>query len=293
VNWAGAFAGKWTIVMSEENLDRIARDELSPAEARVLAQEALDDRELFEQLTYLSVARAELAKRPPPAQRRLLAIFAVAATVVLAVLLYPLARNVPAHPQAAAYTPPILLARDADSSGADFRGVETDSREPRATGLIESIDGHTAVIDLGSLDGLAKGDELAVLRAGQVVGRIKIAVIFRDHARGEIEGASLREHDQVRVSPAVNIRALLDEIEAAMTRGNPGAARNIAKNASVESFDVSLTDPDDLNNAGVMAELHGNRVKAGEFYQRALQRNLSARQRDAVEKNFARWKAGE
>jgi Flp pilus assembly protein TadD len=65
---------------------------------------------------------------------------------------------------------------------------------------------------------------------------------------------------------------------------------SIAQQASIESFDAVLSSAEDLNNAGVIAELRGNRTKAGELYRRALQAGPSVQDREAIEKNLARLK---
>jgi hypothetical protein len=278
--------------MSKKLLDRFARGELSPAESRELAQQSLGDHDLFDELTATAIARRELATR---GKKRItwprIAIFgAVAAAVVVGVVLRAPQRNPePVRPTAAISAPPTLLARDADSTA--FRGTDTESREPRATGSIGSIAGGFAALDLGSLDGLEKDAELDVMRGGQPIGHVKLTTVFRDHSRGKIaSGASIRVNDQVRVPPAARLRAILDQIDAALARGETEKAMNIAQQASIETFDAELPDEGDLNNSGVIAELHGDPAKAGELYRRALQAGPSEQHRQAIEKNLARLK---
>ena len=45
----------------DDRIDRYVRGELSPAEARELAQESLEDPELFEALTYSALAKKTVA----------------------------------------------------------------------------------------------------------------------------------------------------------------------------------------------------------------------------------------
>ncbi len=195
----------------------------------------------------------------------------------------------PARSDAAISAPPILLARNADSNPAAYRGPDTESRESRATGSIESIAGGIATIDLGSVDGLAKDDEVDVVRDGEAIGKTKLTTIFRDHSRGEIaRGSPLHVNDQVRVPPVARLRATLDQIDAAMARGDAEKAMSIAQQASVEGFDPDLSRAEDLNNAGIIAELHRDHGKAIGFYQRALQAHPSAQDRQAIEKNLRR-----
>jgi len=277
--------------MSEKPLDRFARGELPPSESRDLAQRSLGDHDLFDELTSMAIARRGLAARG----RKLItwpriAIFAAAAAIIIGVALYaPHPNSEPVRTHTAISAPPTLLARSSDSNPTVFRGADAGSREPRATGSIGSIADGLATIDLGSLDGLAKGAEVDVIRGRQTVGHIKMTTIFRDHSRGQITGGeSVRLNDQVRVPPTARLRAVLDRISAALARGEPENAMSIARQASLESFDAELSSDDDLNNAGVIAELHGNRTKAGELYRRALQTIPSGQDRRAIEKNLAR-----
>ena len=281
--------------MSENMLDRFARGEVSPTESRELAQKALGDDDLFDELTATAIARHGLVTRKRKIiTRPRIAILAAAAAVILAVVLYPLERNTrPVKPDVAILAPPILLARNADSNPAAYRGADTESRESRATGSIESIANGIATIDLGSVDGLAKDAEVDVVRDAQVIGQIKVSAIFRDHSRGEIvNGSSIRAKDQIRIQPLARLRANLDQIEAAIARGESEKAMSIVRQASVEGFEADLSNAEDLNDAGVIAELHGDKVKAIEFYQRASQTTASEQDRQAIEKNLRRMRGG-
>jgi hypothetical protein len=281
--------------MSEQMLDRFARGELPPAESRELAQKALGDGDLFAELTSTAIARHGLATRKRKTiTRPRIVILAAAAAVILAVVLYaPWRKSQPARPDAAISAPPILLARNGDSNPATYRGPDTESRQSRAIGSIESIAGGIATIDLGSVDGLTKDAEVDVVRNGEAVGKIRLTTIFRDHSRGEIAGAlPARAKDQVRVPPSARFSANLDQMEAAVARGDTEKAMSIARQASVEGFHVDLSRAEDLNDAGVIAELHGDRVKALDFYQRALRMAPSEENRQAIEKNLSRVRGG-
>jgi tetratricopeptide (TPR) repeat protein len=82
--------------------------------------------------------------------------------------------------------------------------------------------------------------------------------------------------------------ATLDQIDAAMARGESQNALGIARQASVEGLDADLSSAEDLNNAGVIAELHGDRSKAIALYQRASQTRTSNADARAIEKNLRR-----
>jgi hypothetical protein len=278
--------------MNDEKLDRFARGELSSVESRELAHEALEDPQLFEELTQTSIARAGLSQR---VCRKIvwprIAIGAIAASAILGVAMYTLWRSAPATSNASIFAPPILLAQSAVANGGTFRGADPDSRPPRASGFVESITNGSVAIDLGSLDGLTQGSEAEVIRDGQAIGKIKLSTIFRDHSRGEITSpSSIRPRDEVRVPPAAIGRGILDQIDAAMARGDAAAAMTIAQQASLGAFDATSPSAEDWNNAGVIAELHGDKRKAIEFYERALQSRPSAEKRQAIEMNLARVK---
>jgi len=97
-------------------------------------------------------------------------------------------------------------------------------------------------------------------------------------------------NDQVRVPPSARLRAILDQIDAALARGEAEKAMSVARQASIETFDAELSSEQDLNNAGVIAELHGEPAKAGVLYRRALQASPPGQDRQAIEKNLARLK---
>jgi hypothetical protein len=277
--------------MTEKLLNRFARGELSSAESRELAQEALRDHDLFDELTSTAIARRGLATREKKQIRwPRIAIFAAAAAAIAGIMVYAPQRN-PEPVKVAISGPPSLLARIGDSNPAAFRGTDTESRESRATGSIGSIAGGIATIDLGSLDGLEKDAEVDVMRGGQAIGQIKLTTIFRDHSRGKIaHGATVGVNDQVRVPPSARLRAILDQIEATLARGQPEKAMRIAQQAPVDNFEAALSSEEDLNNVGVIAELHGNRAKAAALYRRALEKIPSGRDRQAIETNLARVK---
>ncbi len=138
-------------------IDRFARGDLSSAEARALAQKALDDADLFDELTDIAIARTA---RPGPRRTFPIwprfAIAAAAAGIILAVALYS------SRPKTTVATtvPPIFLTRNTDANSSNFRGGNADTRAPKRDGVVQSIENHFATVDLGSLDGLAKGDQV-------------------------------------------------------------------------------------------------------------------------------------
>jgi len=279
--------------MSEEKLDRFARGELSPMESRELARKSLDDPELFEKLTYTAVARTGLADR----RRRKwpLAVALLAAAAVMILLLSPFALRqfrAARAPLVAISGPPVFLTGGADANPV-FRGAELESRAPRSAGSVTALAGSAVSIDLGSLDGLAKGAELDVMRQGQAIGRIKLTTIFRDHARADAAaGLTVHLGDAIRVPRAMYLRAGLDQIAAFTARGDADGARHIAAQVAADgNLDIPATGYDDWNNLGGIAELGGDRVKAQSLYQKALLANPPQPARTVIESNLARVKA--
>ena len=276
--------------MNEEEIDRFARGELSAEESRALAQRALDNPELFDELTALSVARAGLA--PRHRSRRLwLWIAAAAAAVLVAVIVPAVWRPAARAPEVASVIrEPLLLAR-AHEGTTLFRGdAATADRAPRATGSVASVESGSGTIDLGSLDGLAKGGSVEVIRDGRVAGTIALDTIFRTRARGEAKGLTLHAGDQVHVPAAAYLNALLDQIDALVTRGDSTGARRIAGQAARLAADAAPVDPADLNNLAVIAELRGDTPTAESLYRQALAAGPAEAARRSIEANLARIK---
>ncbi|HTS50500.1 MAG TPA: hypothetical protein VMH05_21290 [Bryobacteraceae bacterium] len=302
----------------EREMDRYLRGELSPAEARQLAQAALDRRGLFEDLTLAAVALHGLAAQPanddalksfvagrlsrseqrelaqaaladpelfdalavhaalekgldPPALHgpvgcavleprkvvsfprrfRIAAIGAVAATVA-AVAVYvfkptppkPIVASTPGSALSASLDPasgkPTLLAlalappAASSSSAPIFRSTEPDSRAPRPEGAILALDNFVATVDLGSLDGLAKGAQLEVFHGSsrQPAARLAVTTVFRDRARGfTTPGNSIQVNDRVQAAPATYLSAVVEYMDSLADRGDLAGARKIARDA--------------------------------------------------------------
>jgi hypothetical protein len=275
--------------MSEENLDRFARGELSPAESRELARTALDNPELFEELTYTAVAREGVAQ---PKLRRTFwpRLMALAASVLVALLApYLLRHSAPTAPVTVAVAgPPVFLAHGGDAA-AQFRGADTESRVPRSTGAVTSIEDGAVTIDVGSLDGLAKDSDVEVVRDGQPIGSLKLTTVFRERARGQAApGLTVRPSDQIRVPPPLFLRAALDQIATQAARGDAGGAQKTA--AQVAPFDApgDLTSYDDLNNLAGIALLQHNPAQAQSLYGQALRANPPPAAIPIIQANLAR-----
>ena len=229
-----------------DRIDRYMRGELSPEEARALAQSSLDSPALFDELTDAALAKAALNPHTVRTAnviriRRKTAVIAGGLAAAAAFVLISLPHR-PSTPGpnlkpvlelSATADRPMLLANGLHSAKAlVFRGGEPDSRAPQAAGSIVSLEDGLANIDLGSLDGLAKGSDLQVFRGSDRVGRLQVTTVFRDRARARvIESKQLRPKDEVHVGGTDHLDSLLQQVDVAFNRGDPDAAIKLAEDA--------------------------------------------------------------
>jgi len=244
----------------DDRLDRYAAGELSPREQRELAQAALDDPALFETLTATALLReaartGDSVPGPPFAARRrrvpLLAIGggAMAAAAALGVLMIwrpsvPSTAVAPSRqtvsdartrPDASrsASEPVFLIARvDPDTPRPEFRSGETRSRLPKDNGIVSALYGEEIEINLGSIDGLAKGSTLSLFPqdGGEPTATLTVETVFRERARGRVRpGTSARPGDRAEVSRADAVGALLEHADARAASGDIPVARRLAE----------------------------------------------------------------
>jgi hypothetical protein len=152
---------------------------------------------------------------------------------------------------------PILLASQLQPRSAGtpiFRGAEPESRSPQQRGSILSIEDKLPTVNLGSLDGLAKGNELQVFRDGRPVGRILATTVFRDRARGKIvAGDTIRAGDQVRTNDSAYLSAVLQQVDALTARGDLKKALDVAQKALAQAG----------KNAKLLARIAGLEYRTG------------------------------
>jgi tetratricopeptide (TPR) repeat protein len=298
--------------------------ELDPVSARSLAQAALADEDLFDTLVARGAVESALDDPsfhfPTPARRRssrpwtiaIAGMGAVAAGLITFFVLRP-SVSVPVHrtlvmakPRLQAQPgPTILLTVDLQKPGASgspiFRGDEAASRAPKSEGTVVLIEDGVATVNLGSLDGIAKG---------QQIGPITITTVFRDRARGTIAGgAAIHVHDPVRVPNTTHLQAILEQVNALAAGGNLTAARDMARtniagsagetrpllerlaaldyqagaaDAARERYEVAVNNFDQtpaaaaaervttLANYGALAVMHGDAQLARDLLQTAL-----------------------
>ena len=174
----------------EDRIDRYARGELTPAEARELAQASLDSPELFEELTWSAVAKTALPAAATSPARFVVPHFPPQGLVPRSrrgsrssvdLVLYGKAwprngnpRNLPGQARASVVRTPRTATVAGHWSGPDASRPHRlslavpESRAPQQKGLILSIEDGMATIGLGSLDNLAKGSELQIFRDERV-----------------------------------------------------------------------------------------------------------------------------
>jgi tetratricopeptide (TPR) repeat protein len=255
--------------MSDERMDRFACGELTPSEARALAQQSLDDPDLFEELTATALARKAVSiRRDSLGRRNRIVVFgAIAAALIVAIAVYSLrlSRREPLKPAlafAASADQPLLLVL-APAAGQNqreiFRSVEQENRAPRAAGSVVSQQGGSATIDLGSLDGLEKGAELEVVRQDRSMGRLTVTTVFRERNRSNVLSGTVQKNDSVRVAPATHLNALLRYSEASGSRGDSVTARSTAEQA------VEWSRSNQLRAEDALAWLGGLEMQAGMF----------------------------
>jgi hypothetical protein len=282
-------------------VDRYVHDELTGIEARALAQKSLDDPELFEELTFLGVAKATPSTTPAaqhsqhpaagsvtrlPSRGRVFLAWAGATAAILVLSIYflrptwlkptppSLVRNEgresvssPLHPTlslSAGAIEPLLLSGELQGglnrrAAPLFRTGEADSRLPRPAGSIVSIEDNLAVVDLGSLDGVARGSELLVFRDDrltQPAGRLTISTVFRERSRGQISaGQELHVNDHVRVADATYLAALSEQVDALADRGDSDAAIKMAQTAVAWANNAKIVSSESRKVLGRLAAL--------------------------------------
>jgi hypothetical protein len=270
-----------------DRIDRYVRGELSPQEARALAQDSLDSQALFDELTDAALAKAALNSPTVRAgnvvrfPRKVAYLFAgVAAAAALIWISLPHRTPLPAPnlkpvlELSANISQPVLLASGLrPTNGPAFRGDGADGRAAQSKGLILSIEDGLVSLNLGSVDGLAQGSELQVLRGAEPVGRLRVNTVFRDHARASlIEGRRLQPKDEVRVGGADHLNALLQQGEAAFNSGDPDTALKLAEEA-VRWAESSSLPPSAMavswNQLAVLQILRGGYAGAASLLGRA------------------------
>ncbi|HJZ78107.1 MAG TPA: tetratricopeptide repeat protein [Vicinamibacterales bacterium] len=263
----------------DDRLDRYLAGELTPHEQRELAQAALDDPSLFDTLTAAALAKAasresdRVPSTETPARRlwtrarlAVLAAGAMAAAAVTAIAIVgrPSHRTDALPPQASAgarssaasekapaqaqASPVFLTARNEpqpDRSSPAFRAAaESGGRLPKDVGAVVSVNGDDVEVDVGSLDGIAKGSTARVFRGSGAapVATLLVTTVFRERSRGQTtSGAVALVGDKVEVGHTDSVHALMQQAAARTAAGDVARARQLAELAiaRAESNDVT------------------------------------------------------
>ena len=262
----------------DRRLDGYLAGELSPEEQRALARKALDDPELFDQLASAAMVTAA-AKNEVVAVRRangvrlrwMLTGAAAALAIIVAVVSIERPRpepttassataapsssaTDPATPSATAAIQPVLLtARLGDlvrQPSSEFRSAADTSRAPKSSGVVVGIEEGEVAIDLGSLDGLAKGSEVQVVRRGATApSRLTITTVFRERSRGRVASPNaVHVGDRVEVPSTLQLTALMEHALSRIAAGDADAARTMARQAVAVSTNVPDPDGADAMN---------------------------------------------
>lgn len=299
-----------TRLPDNDRIERFARGELSPAEARDLAQASLDSQALFDEVMATALAKAAAANAHAylePVRRvwwrspvALVAASAFALLIVVSVVVAKLSVTkthsaTTARMQVPATTPalkptlsfpagssqPILLASDLEQSPSAsaelFRGEESSTRAPRQTGSIISVEDGLATIDLGSLDGISKGTEVEVYRDQafkNLVGHFGVNTVFRERARGEVGDTEARAKYVLRTSDTTYLHALVQRADDLLARGQLTEARQAATAASTWANAASVPLAEKVKAMEVVARfdfLADDAESARTHYQTALE----------------------
>ena len=273
----------------DEQLARFARGELSAAEARELAQTALESPAWFEELTATALAKTATSSVPVPAEPvrhswwRSPFLLAAAAVIVIGILVLPYVMRIllkqtdsarTSTPQSPAIVPlpttvlkdgssqPVLLAEGlvpaAPTATQVFRGEEEPARLPRQIGAIVEIDDGQATIDLGSLDGLGKGTGVEIYRDKSLkhrIGTLTIGTVFRDRARGDAVGTAFKTQCLVRVSDRDHLEALLQFADDSAARGDFAGGRRAAAQANEWATTAQVSTAERAHTAELLAKL--------------------------------------
>ena len=135
---------------------------------------------------------------------------------------------------------PVLLAnRFAPAKGVDklppSRTPDSSGRGLQASGIVTSLEGREANINLGSLDGLSTGSEVQVFRDEQfskAVARLVATVVSLERSRAKVTGEEpVKVNDRVRVSGLDFLHALQSQADAYALRDDLTAARETGERA--------------------------------------------------------------
>jgi hypothetical protein len=147
--------------------------------------------------------------------------------------------GVPPAATPASGTRPLMLAARLSGSGAldrspTFRSAPTKERLPRRSGSVVAVVADEVTVDLGSVDGIARGSVLPAFRGSSTSadGEVIVTTVFRERARGQSSGGRpLQPGDRVEVGSAEYLTASAEQIAARAATGDLANANAIAAEA--------------------------------------------------------------
>jgi len=299
----------------DEKLARFARGEVGLDEARELAQASLESHAWFEDLTATALAKTAVSSVPVPAaplrhaRWRSPFLLATAAAIVIGIFVVNYAMRVSSKQRDSAriaslqppsmYRPspilafapgsaqPVLLAEGLQLATPArttqvFRGNQS-SRSPRQTGAIILVEDGQATINLGSVDGLAKGSEVEVYRDNTLkhpAGTLLVGTLFREQARADVGPKDLKVKYVVQVTDGDHLQALIQQATASEARGDLTEARRAAASAIKWANNATVTTSQKASAAELLARLDftAKDLAGAEMHYRAALDLLSADQ---------------
>jgi hypothetical protein len=268
--------------MSDDRINRFVRDEISPDQARELAN----------------------ATELPVRKRRWLLPVGVAVATIAVVGVYWMlapgsvlppvidAEEAPGHPV-------LLAAGFAQARGVDklppFRSADSSGRGLQANGIVTSIDDGQSMINLGSLDGLSTGSQVQVyrdLQSTDPIARLSVTAVFRERARAKpADDRPVKVNDHVRVSGVEFLHAMLEHVDGYALRDDLTAAREMAERAITwcESAKVSVGERRRaVERLGAIQFRAGMAVEAESQFRWVVE-NLNAPPAAAAEEQAEAW----
>ena len=145
------------------------------------------------------------------------------------------------------------------------------------------VEDGQATINLGSVDGLAKGSEVEVYRDNTLkhpAGTLRVGTLFREQARADVGPKDLKVKYVVQVTDGDHLQALIQQATASEARGDLTEARRAAASANKWANNATVTTSQKASAAELLARLDftAKDLAGAEMHYRAALDFLSADQ---------------
>ncbi len=227
-------------------IDGYVLGDLTPEEARALAQESLDSPELFDELTGAALAKAALDPETVRAARvirfrRKMAVIGGGMAAAAAFILISLPRH-PAmqRPMRSRCWNRQRMGTSLCFSQTDcmrktrrcFAGARLRAARRKWWGRSFPLKRAARTLVWARWTGCRKAQSCRYFVEPRPSGRLQVTTVFRDRSRASvIEGKELRAKDEVHVAGADHLNALLQQVDAAFNRGDRDTAISLAQEA--------------------------------------------------------------